>query len=157
MSLLLDKITEDAFNNWLIENNYTFDDYEQLHKKQIFDKIKNKFKELELNGIKSKIMCWTYDYIDLIKNDEYMNDRFIPILYDNKNIDVDNDEMRLTYLIEQEHRPIKRITKPMLGFKAFTSAVATLTGIELQRMLKKGQGLLNSELPAWKQFYALAG
>jgi len=83
----LNKITKDAFNNWLIENNYTFDDYEQLHKKQIFDKIKNKFKELELNGIKSKIMCWTCDYIDLIKNDEYMNDKFIPILYDNKNID----------------------------------------------------------------------
>ena len=106
----LDKITEDTFVNWLLENNYTmddygklhikqifdkwllennytFDDYEKLHKKQIFDKIKNKFKELELNGIKSKIICWTYDYIDFIKNDEYMNDRFIPILYDNKSID----------------------------------------------------------------------
>ena len=63
----------------------------------------------------------------------------------------------LNNLIEQEHRPIKRITRPMLGFKAFTSAVATLAGIELQRMLKNGQGILNSDLPAWKQFYALAG
>lgn len=63
----------------------------------------------------------------------------------------------LNNLIEQEHRPIKLITRPMLGFKAFTSAVATLAGIELQRMLKKGQGILNSDLPAWKQFYALAG
>ena len=63
----------------------------------------------------------------------------------------------LNNLIEQEHRPIKQITRPMLEFKAFTSAVATLAGIELQRMLKKGQGILNSYLPAWKQFYALAG
>jgi putative transposase len=63
----------------------------------------------------------------------------------------------LNNLIEQEHRPIKLITRPMLGFKAFISAVATLAGIELQRMLKKGQGILNSDLPAWKQFYALAG
>jgi len=45
----------------------------------------------------------------------------------------------------------------MFGFKVFTSAVATLAGIELQRMLKKGQGILNSYLPAWKQFYATAG
>ena len=63
----------------------------------------------------------------------------------------------LNNLIEQEHRPIKRITRPMLGFKAFASAVATLAGIELQKMLKKGPSLLNSKLPAWKQFYALDG
>ena len=63
----------------------------------------------------------------------------------------------LNNLIEQEHRPIKLITRPMLGFKAFISAVATLAGIELQRMLKKGQGILNYDLPAWKQFYATAG
>ena len=63
----------------------------------------------------------------------------------------------LNNLIEQEHRPIKRITSPMMGFKAFASAAATLAGIELQRMLKKGQNILDNELPAWKQFYALAG
>ena len=63
----------------------------------------------------------------------------------------------LNNLIEQEHRPIKRITKPMQGFKAFGSAAATLAGIELQRMLKKGQNLLDTELPAWQQFYALVG
>jgi putative transposase len=45
----------------------------------------------------------------------------------------------------------------MLGFKAFVSAAATLAGIELQRMLKKGQNAFNTVLPAWKQFYALAG
>ena len=83
----LDKITENAFNNWLLENNYTFDDYEKLHKNQIFNKIKNKFKELEFNGIICKIICWTSDYISLIKADEYMFDKLISILYDNKNID----------------------------------------------------------------------
>jgi hypothetical protein len=77
----------DFFIKWLNENNYTLDDYERLHIQQIFDKIKNKFKELELNGIKCKIICWTLEYIDLIKNDEYMFDRFIPITYNNKNID----------------------------------------------------------------------
>jgi hypothetical protein len=37
------------------------------------------------------------------------------------------------------HRSIKRIIKPMMGFKAFHSARATLAGIELHHMLRKGQ------------------
>jgi putative transposase len=41
----------------------------------------------------------------------------------------------------------------MLGFKSFGSAQATLAGIELWRMLKKGQR--KSLLPAWEQFYVL--
>ncbi|MFK7973903.1 MAG: DDE-type integrase/transposase/recombinase [Rickettsiaceae bacterium] len=44
----------------------------------------------------------------------------------------------LNNIIEQDHRPIKLITRPMLGFKCFAGAAATLVGIELQRMLKKG-------------------
>ena len=63
----------------------------------------------------------------------------------------------LNNIIEQDHRSIKRITRPMLGFKSFIGATATLAGIELQRMLKKGQNLLSNGLPAWRQFYALAG
>jgi putative transposase len=62
----------------------------------------------------------------------------------------------LNNIIEQDHRPIKRITRAMLGFKALLSAAATLAGIELHRMLRKGQYILNTEIPAWQQFYALA-
>jgi hypothetical protein len=36
----------------------------------------------------------------------------------------------LNNLIEQDHQGIKRIVKPMLGFKTFACAAATLTGIE---------------------------
>jgi putative transposase len=60
----------------------------------------------------------------------------------------------LNNIVEQDHRFIKRITRPMLGFKSFWSARATLAGIELWRMLKKDQN--KSSLPAWEQFYALA-
>ncbi len=45
----------------------------------------------------------------------------------------------------------------MLGFKNFTCAAATLAGIELYHMIGKGQNAINGALPAWKQFYALAG
>jgi len=64
----------------------------------------------------------------------------------------------LNNMVEQDHRGVKRITRPMLGFKAFDAAQSTLTGIELMHMLRKGQleegveqGLTTAE-----QFYALA-
>jgi transposase-like protein len=41
--------------------------------------------------------------------------------------------------IEQDHRHIKRIVKPMLGFKSFHSARRTLSGIEAMSMIGKGQ------------------
>src|SRR5512147_1880001 len=42
-------------------------------------------------------------------------------------------------LVEQNHRAIKRIVRPMLGFQSFPSARVTLQGIELMHMIKKGQ------------------
>ena len=39
----------------------------------------------------------------------------------------------LNNIVEQDHRSIKRITRPMLGFKEFYSASVTLRGIELVR------------------------
>lgn len=62
----------------------------------------------------------------------------------------------LNNMVEQDHRAIKRITKPMPGFKSFICADATLAGIELYHMIKKGQNVLQGVLPPWKQFYALA-
>jgi putative transposase len=61
----------------------------------------------------------------------------------------------LNNLIEQDHRFIKKITKPMMGFKAFHSAKATIDGIETAHMIRKGQ-LSDENIPAYKQFMALA-
>lgn len=58
-------------------------------------------------------------------------------------------------IIEQDHRFIKRITRSMLGFKAFHSAAATLAGIETAHMVRKGQ-LAQTGITAFKQFAALA-
>ncbi|SDQ31717.1 IS6 family transposase [Pseudovibrio sp. Tun.PSC04-5.I4] len=62
----------------------------------------------------------------------------------------------LNNIVEQDHRFIKRITKPMMGFKAFRSAAATLDGIEVAHMIRKGQ-LGQEDGPAYRQFIALAG
>ena len=64
----------------------------------------------------------------------------------------------LNNIIEQDHRRIKRLTRPMLGFKNFNSAQSTLAGIELVAMIKKGQMKKNisRNLSFADQFYALA-
>lgn len=52
-------------------------------------------------------------------------------------------------------RLIRRITRPMLGFKTFHSAAATLAGIETTHMIRKGQ-LAQKGIPAFKPFADLA-
>jgi putative transposase len=64
----------------------------------------------------------------------------------------------LNNVVEQDHRSVKRVTRPMLGFKAFDAAQNTLAGIELMHMLRKGQleaGAEQGRTPA-EQFYLLA-
>jgi len=45
----------------------------------------------------------------------------------------------LNNIIEQDHRNIKRLTKPMMGFGSFNTARRTLRGIEAMSMIRKGQ------------------
>ncbi len=45
----------------------------------------------------------------------------------------------LNNIVEQDHWFIKRKIRPMMGFKAFNSASATLQGIEIAHMVGKGQ------------------
>ena len=73
-----------------------------------------------------------------------------------------NIEMRqckyLNNIVEQDHRAIKRIVRPMLGFKSMRGARILLSGIETMHMIRKGQlGCPNGRTAsAAEQFYALA-
>ncbi len=64
----------------------------------------------------------------------------------------------LNNIVEQDHRAIKRITRPMMGFKSFWSARIIIAGIETMHMIKKGQ--MNcpagQTMSAANQFYSLA-
>ena len=42
-------------------------------------------------------------------------------------------------VIECDHSKLKRIIKPILGFKSMKTAYATMKGIEVMRALRKGQ------------------
>ena len=45
----------------------------------------------------------------------------------------------LNNIVKQDHRAIKRIVRPMLGFKSFRCASSLLAGVETMHMIKKGQ------------------
>lgn len=65
--------------------------------------------------------------------------------------------VRIKYLnniVEQDHRTTKKRIRPMLGFKSFVSASATLEGIEVENMIRKGH--LTPGFCPFAQFAALA-
>ena len=64
----------------------------------------------------------------------------------------------LNNIVEQDHRGVKRVTQPMLGFKSFWSARIVIAGIETMHMIRKGQMdcPAGSSMSAAQQFYSLA-
>ena len=64
----------------------------------------------------------------------------------------------LNNLVEQEHRFIKRMIRPKLGFKSFRGASIVLAGIETKHLIRKGQlrRTQGQATSAANQFYSLA-
>lgn len=55
----------------------------------------------------------------------------------------------LNNIVEQDHRAVKRMTRPMLGFKSFWSAAKALAGIEVMHMIRKGQLFAREGMTPW--------
>jgi len=64
----------------------------------------------------------------------------------------------LNNLIEQDHRAIKPVVRPMLGLKNFRCARAVIAGIVTMHMIKKGQlaAIKDRASSAADKFYSLA-
>lgn len=62
----------------------------------------------------------------------------------------------LNNLIEQDHRCIKRLVKPGLGFFSFETAWRTLQGYEVMHMIRKGQvnGVVKGDIKGQVTFFA---
>jgi putative transposase len=60
-------------------------------------------------------------------------------------------------VVEQDHRAIKRIIRPMLGCKDFRCARVILSGIEIMHMISEGQMKHTGKIKpsAASQFYSL--
>jgi putative transposase len=64
----------------------------------------------------------------------------------------------LNSLVEQDHRSVKRVTRPMFGSRSSDAAESTLVSVELVHTLRTGQledGVAQDLTPA-QQFYSLA-
>ena len=87
-------------------------------------------KAMEGNGLPEKVAMdksgANKAAIDQIINDKHIAIQVRQIKY-------------LNNIVEQDHRAIKRQTRPTLGFKSFHAAKSVLAGIELMHMIKKGQ------------------
>ncbi len=59
----------------------------------------------------------------------------------------------LNNIVEQDHRAVKRVAQPMLGFKSLRSAAVTLASIEFMHMIRKGQLRSTGKLRPEQQFY----
>jgi putative transposase len=92
-------------------------------------------KAIEANGVPDKVVIdksganltglqWTNVMLKFAKDNRQI--RILQVKY-------------LNNIIEQDHRFIKKNIRPMPGFKAFHSANATLQGIEVAHMARKGQ------------------
>jgi len=68
-----------------------------------------------------------------------------------------NENLRQNRVLEQDHRAVKRIARPMLGFNTGETAQHTLAGIELMPMIRKRQLKEGAEpgLTVTEQFYTL--
>ena len=111
---------------------------------------------------------WKYLYLAVDKEGK-MVDFLLSARRDKAAIDDINDGLEnsivvrqvqyLNNIVEQDHRAVKRVTKPMLNFKSFRSAKNILAGIELMHMIRKGQLMMAGcdGMPFADQFYALAG
>jgi IS6 family transposase len=62
----------------------------------------------------------------------------------------------LNNIIEQDHRRIKRLTRPGLGFGSFQTARRTVAGFEAMAMIRKGQvtRIKGNDMKAQSEFVA---
>ena len=65
----------------------------------------------------------------------------------------------MNYIVGQDQRAVKRVTKQVLNFKSFRYATNVLAGIELMHMIRKSQlTMVGTDAMSFaEKFYALAG
>jgi len=57
----------------------------------------------------------------------------------NSGVSPNSDIKFLNNIVEQDHRRIKRLVRPGLGFKDFVTVIQTIAGYEAMAMVRKSQ------------------
>ena len=66
---------------WMEINNKTYDDWQRELSQSQYLRLVKELRFYEEKGIKIKLLSWENDLIPYIKNDEFLNERFIPLVY----------------------------------------------------------------------------
>ncbi len=98
--------------------------------------------------------CGTPRVINIDKSGA--NKAGIDALNDTFGLDIEIRQVKyLNNIVEQSHRLIRRMTRPMLGLQNFWSAATTISGIEMVHMLYRNQIDVPGQTPS-ERFVALA-
>ena len=84
-----------TFDDYFIKNHVDFDSIKKEHLFQQYTRLRKKMLYYEEQGIKTRIISWQDDLLDLIFSDEFTNDRFIKMEYNNITVNTIEDLMRL--------------------------------------------------------------
>ena len=74
----------DIFSDYLNETNVGMDEWLKQHIDYVYNNIKQTLITLEKNGVKTKVLNWPNDYVDMMLNDEFFKDRYIYLEHDGK-------------------------------------------------------------------------
>lgn len=69
------------FYDWLYENNYKLEDFEQIHTNYVVDRIETILKKYDSLGINIAVWSWTDEYLEIFKENKFISDRFIKFKY----------------------------------------------------------------------------
>jgi hypothetical protein len=80
-----DKGPRTDFYEWLVEHRrISIDEWMLEHTENYFNRVKELMVFLESKGVKTKILSWEPDYLDLIQSDIWVFNRFVPMEYRGK-------------------------------------------------------------------------
>jgi hypothetical protein len=80
-----DRKSRGEFYEWLVEERkISIDEWMGEHTNNYFNKIKELMVLLESKGIKTKILSWEPDYLNLIQSDIWVFNRFVHLEYRGK-------------------------------------------------------------------------
>lgn len=83
-------ITEELYNefyNFYFENFKSYKDMEDYFCKQNLTLLEKLFRTLEDNGVKCRVWSWQKEYVPFLKDNNFLNKRYIKFQYDNKEFD----------------------------------------------------------------------
>lgn len=98
-SLWGDPKYREAFDQLLRDKNMTLDEFMSERKKQTIEDSKLFLQQFEKFGIKTFVMTWPHDLVNFIKDDDWMQERFVNFTYENNTYDS-------IQILMQEHKKL---------------------------------------------------